>query len=466
MKRLLSMVLSLVLLCSCISPVFAASDEATKAANTLYELGLFSGTGTDSNGNPIFDLDRAPTRHEAVTMLVNLLGKREEALSGNWDIPFTDVADWAKPFVGYAYANGLTSGTSATTYGGNNLVTVSQYLTFVLKVLGYEAGTDFRWDAAWELSDKLGITNGEYNETTPFTRGDIAIISYNAIFAAQEENRTDVAEKSIDLQGYWLGSKNDSGWEYTECYYFNGNDYSCVHRGKIGSTVTVTRYDEGTFSVSEDTLTLTCKTSYNYLEGTSGTIISNDLPVSNYNISEYNGNIKLDDWEYSRSEQAESIYNQFKNYVMEHNGSPSDSNSCTEQKLSNNSNDYAYLAGSDFRSIRREYSNAVAQGAYVYAYTDLNGDLCVLTSVHYKIASNWHEVTLHNITKGTKISDPINYYKNRINGAYGATKLHYMDLWIEMSENLSKMLGAMSDILETGRNTFDGTFVDAATLNL
>ena len=51
-------------------------------------------------------------------MLVRLLGKEEEALAGNWDLPFTDVSKTsaAYPYIGYAYANGLTNGTSATTF--------------------------------------------------------------------------------------------------------------------------------------------------------------------------------------------------------------------------------------------------------------------------------------------------------------------------------------------------------------
>lgn len=164
-------------------------DASQQAATELYSLGLFSGTGTDKQGNPIFELDRAPTRHEAVTMLVNLLGKNAEAKSGTWDIPFTDVADWAKPFVGYAYANGLTAGTSATTFGGNEKITASQYLTFVLKVLGYQAGTDFQWNKSWALSDQIGITNGQYSSgATSFLRGDVAIISRNALVANLKNN--------------------------------------------------------------------------------------------------------------------------------------------------------------------------------------------------------------------------------------------------------------------------------------
>ena len=69
-RRALSLVLALVLCMGMLAlPVGAASDEAVNAAEELYARGLFKGTGTDSDGLPIFDLDRTPTRNEAVTML-------------------------------------------------------------------------------------------------------------------------------------------------------------------------------------------------------------------------------------------------------------------------------------------------------------------------------------------------------------------------------------------------------------
>lgn len=195
MKRLCSLLLTAVLMLGLIPTTYAASDKATNAANTLYSMGLFSGTGTDAKGNPIFDLDRTPTRQEAITMLVAMMGKSEEAKKGTWDTPFTDVDNWAKPFVGYAYTNGLTSGTSATTYGGSQLVTTSQYLTFALTALGYKSGTDFQWDKAWELADKIGLTHGEYNAGSKFTRGDVAVISLSALSTCQKNSKTTLSQK-------------------------------------------------------------------------------------------------------------------------------------------------------------------------------------------------------------------------------------------------------------------------------
>lgn len=166
MKRFLSFILALTLAVSLVPSAFAASDEALQAANTLHALGLFNGTGTDANGNPVYDLDRAPTREEAITMLVRLLGREEEAKSDDWRMPFKDVSNWAKPYVGYAYTYNLTSGTSETTFGGKQKVSATQYLTFVLRALHYEDGTDFQWDQSWKLSDEIGLTSAQYTSNS------------------------------------------------------------------------------------------------------------------------------------------------------------------------------------------------------------------------------------------------------------------------------------------------------------
>ncbi|MBQ6933660.1 MAG: S-layer homology domain-containing protein [Clostridia bacterium] len=196
-KRIMTCLLIEAMLVSFVPTAYAVGTEAYNAAGVLNNIGLFNGTGTKADGSPNFDLDRAPARDEAVTMLVRLLGKENEAKNGTWDMPFNDVAEWAKPYVGYAYANGLTSGTSATTFGGSQTVTATQYLTFVLRALGYDSSVDFAWDKAWELSDKIGMTDGEYKAGGTFLRGDVAIVSRNALDVEQKDKSETLAEKLI-----------------------------------------------------------------------------------------------------------------------------------------------------------------------------------------------------------------------------------------------------------------------------
>ena len=198
MKKLTALFLALLMML-CMIPVASAADEtATQSAQILYDIGLFKGTGTNADDTPIFDLDKAPTRNQAVIMLVRLLGKEEEALAGNWELPFTDVAkgSTAYPYIGYAYANGLTSGTSATTYSGGNHIRANQYITFVLRAMGYVSGEDFQVSTAWEFSDEIGLTDGTYSATTKtFTRGDVAKISCAALHVCPKGSEQTLAEK-------------------------------------------------------------------------------------------------------------------------------------------------------------------------------------------------------------------------------------------------------------------------------
>ena len=50
--------------------------------------------------------------------------------------PFTDVPSWAEPYVAACWTNGITAGTSATTYGGDQSVTTAQAALMLMKALG------------------------------------------------------------------------------------------------------------------------------------------------------------------------------------------------------------------------------------------------------------------------------------------------------------------------------------------
>lgn len=184
MKKLCSLFLALLMLLSLLpAAAFAATDEAAEAAEGLYSLGLFQGTGTNADGTPIYSLDRVPTRNQAIIMLIRLLGREEEALAGSYETPFTDItsANMAQ-YIGYAYENGLSNGVSATAYGGERTVKANQYITFVLRALGYVSGEDFTVSEACRFADSIGLTNGEYTASGKFTRGDVALVSLHALY--------------------------------------------------------------------------------------------------------------------------------------------------------------------------------------------------------------------------------------------------------------------------------------------
>ncbi len=195
MKKTVSIALILILILCTSAGASGASSKAVDAADKLYGLGLFSGTGKDENGAPIYDLDRLMNRQEAMTMYINMLGKGPEAMAGSWTIPFKDVAAWATPFVGCAYEKGLTAGFSETQFGSKYPITATQYMTYLLLSLGYESGTDFLWNGAASLADKIGLSNGAYKDTDNLSRGDVVILSEAALRTKLKDGSQTLAQQ-------------------------------------------------------------------------------------------------------------------------------------------------------------------------------------------------------------------------------------------------------------------------------
>jgi len=149
-------------------------------AKTLWEHGLFLG----SDGS--FDLDQPLTRAQGVVMTIRLLGKETEAKATTAGITFTDVPDWAKPYVAYAAQNGIANGYDASTFGANDAMTAAQYITLVLRAMGYKDGEDFTWDKSYEKALAIKLFGSceylQYSRSNLFLRDDAVGIALNAVF--------------------------------------------------------------------------------------------------------------------------------------------------------------------------------------------------------------------------------------------------------------------------------------------
>lgn len=157
----------------------AGSDLAL--AQQLNQLGLFQGAGTNADGSVNYDLDRQPNRAEGITMLVRALGAGDQEGTAK-NHPYTDVPAWANGVVSYAQKKGLTKGVSATKFGADSPVTTAMYLTFMLRALGYQDGTDFFWNTPWDAAVKAGVLPAQTDWTT-LTRGEMVRITTAALFA-------------------------------------------------------------------------------------------------------------------------------------------------------------------------------------------------------------------------------------------------------------------------------------------
>ena len=178
-------------------PMISASAIYEESAQRLFELGLFRGTGEG------FDLGRAPTRAEAVTMLVRLLGLEKDADGGNYSHPFTDVPDWASPNVALAYEMGYTIGVSATLFDPHDLCSAQMYVTFILRALGYtddDAVGATLWGEAIEFGKSVGVID-DILLTGQFLRGNMAAVSYLALSTAPTGGESDTLLERLVADG-------------------------------------------------------------------------------------------------------------------------------------------------------------------------------------------------------------------------------------------------------------------------
>lgn len=179
-KMCLALVLCLFLQLVVLTTPAAAVETTMEKANALRDLGLFRGSDKG------FELERAPNRVEGLVMLIRLMGAETAALTENNSHPFTDVPAWADPYVGFAYQNGIVNGVSTTGFGSKNVMSVNQYITMLLRLLGYsdQNGVDFTWDKALEKAVEIRMfTSGQADDLRREqpTRGTLVYISWAAL---------------------------------------------------------------------------------------------------------------------------------------------------------------------------------------------------------------------------------------------------------------------------------------------
>ena len=165
------------------------SEQNQEAIEVLKSVGIMTG---DDKGN--FNPDQNVTRNEMAVVMSNLMAYNVATYKNT--SPFTDVPSWAEPYVAACWTNGITAGTSATTYGGNDTVTTAQAALMVMKALGYfQYGSDFGSD--WQLAtvsqgNKIDLFEDvDSGVREAMTRNDVAQLVLNALEAGTVEAESD-----------------------------------------------------------------------------------------------------------------------------------------------------------------------------------------------------------------------------------------------------------------------------------
>ncbi len=172
------------------APVYAAVNN--DKADILYDLGLFKGT---ENG---YELDTEFTRMQATVMLVRFLGAEDEVLNTQYTSVFDDIKNdsWGLQYVMYCYNENITKGTGEKKFSPDTPVSGEQFVTLMLRAIGFSAEPD----NAYDIAVTKGMFTSGYVDTlekkTTFLRDDMVYIAYRALKTMTPDNIS-LADKLI-----------------------------------------------------------------------------------------------------------------------------------------------------------------------------------------------------------------------------------------------------------------------------
>ncbi|MDO4269543.1 MAG: S-layer homology domain-containing protein [Eubacteriales bacterium] len=177
MKKLSSILLCAILTLATACPALAVESqtELNTAAVHLKEQGIMVG---DQSGD--LKLDSGLTRAELAALLTRLHGGAEtDPTHYTWACYFTDVPDWAKPYVGYCTANLLVTGYGNSMYGPYDSVTPQMACTVILRAFEYTDG--WSYTTACPYAVQQGLIDYSATQEEEISRGDMAVLIYRAM---------------------------------------------------------------------------------------------------------------------------------------------------------------------------------------------------------------------------------------------------------------------------------------------
>ena len=157
------------------------SNVNQEAIEVLQTVGIMTG---DQNGN--FNPDGSITRNEMAVVMAHLLNLDYDYYRGT--NPFTDVPEWAAPYVAACAAEGVVAGIGNGQYGGNQKVTAAQASLMVMKALGYfqnaeDFGSDWQVATIRQASYINLFDNISSNAESALTRAQVAQLVLNGLKA-------------------------------------------------------------------------------------------------------------------------------------------------------------------------------------------------------------------------------------------------------------------------------------------
>ena len=229
LKRALSLALaSVMLLGMMVVGTSAASYPDVDEKDNVEAIEVLNAVKVMIGDRGNFRPDAAVNRHEMAVIMAKLVLGNEAADNYVGSHPFTDVFPWADKYVAACYENNLISGTSATTYSGNQPLTAAQAALMMLRALGYEhltkGASDWRAPVT-AMANKIGLFKGVVSSpNAQLTRNNVAQLALNALESDMVEFTGELGWEingvNVGFQAKWeprrdLNNVNQNGYNYT-----------------------------------------------------------------------------------------------------------------------------------------------------------------------------------------------------------------------------------------------------------
>lgn len=195
-KRILTVGITAVMLLAVLSvSAFAATTKFTdvnakdetlsKAVSLLEGLGVAKGT-TETT----FGTNENVTRQQMAAFIYRLMKKGSTLEGGDNNTPFEDLYDDTYyGMVSWANAMGIIKGVSATEFDPDGSIILKDAYTMLVRALDYEKNTQLGYPFDFiEIAESSGVNLDEglpssVNYDSELTRGNVAILLYNAFYA-------------------------------------------------------------------------------------------------------------------------------------------------------------------------------------------------------------------------------------------------------------------------------------------
>ena len=195
------------------------SNTHQEAIEVLQTVGIMTG---DQNGN--FNPDGSITRNEMAVVMAHLLNLDYDYYRGT--NPFTDVPEWAAPYVAACAAEGVVAGIGNGQYGGNNKVTAAEASLMIMKALGYfqnaeDFGTDWQVATIRQASYINLFANINATAESALTRAQVAQLVLNGLKAKMVDFTGD---KGIQIGDVTVGYRAEYSYKTSAAAKYNTID--------------------------------------------------------------------------------------------------------------------------------------------------------------------------------------------------------------------------------------------------